>query len=213
MVKMSNELKNEFASVLVNDIGTKVIDGITYVLFLNAGADSDEIKRYGELIKKADNLGISRQEAISAFKVANGCIFDMNMQLAKQLSYGIIANAATKEGVTLDSYDMVKNGPEQRREDDIQKLAEYLNKEHKNGKREIQLALYSRNKVDKIEFAAKRSNNSDAKVIYQAFAVRHWDLNRIGDVLRQKYNISIKDIKAGEILPTKTGVRFCISLN
>lgn len=203
MANISNEMKQALVSMLVESIGTKVKDGITYVLLLDSGSDQAKIEEYKKIQTMAGT-------AIRSYQLKNGYVFDMDLGLAKELSASLVATIAKKENMQVDSYDQVKDGPERRREEDIQALAKFLAKQYKEGKKSVDIALFSRNKVDKIEFTAKNKQNQDVKVTYPAFAIRHWDMQRVGEILGRQYNIALAGANAGEVLPTKTGVRFAI---
>lgn len=211
---MTSEVKTKLANMLVDDIGPKeVLDGITYILLTNTGKDAEKITEFTKLQKEIADCGIDPNTIIRKYDVSNGAIFDMNLNVAKQTSAFVtqsMIKAGAVKGANITNADLIGDGPDKRRYEDIVKLAKFLVKSAKERKSVVEIALFSRNKVGKTTFNAKRGNE-DVAVTYNAYAIRHWDIQQLNQLL-QREGISVVNVEAGEIIPSKNGVRFKLTL-
>ena len=93
------------------------------------------------------------------------------------------------------------------------KLARKCIHEFKEGHKTFDVALFSRNSVPRIVVSGKDpKSGKDGVVTYDAYAVRHWDIEEVNAKLLAKEGIRIAKIEPCEVIPTKTGVRFRLHL-
>lgn len=212
MAALSENTKKKIANLLIEDIGAKeVLDGITYVLL--TANDKAKINEIEQLRADIQADGVQADQVIRTWKVSNGVIFDLNIAVAKQTAEFLVASS-DQMGLTNTgsmNKDLVGNKPEKRRQEDIEKLAAFLKTCWKEGKHAVELCLYSRNKVGVTTFNARRGGQ-DVRVKYNAFAIRHWDISVINDNLLAREEFKVVKVEAGEIVPSKNGVRFKLYL-
>ena len=211
--KFDAKTKEGLTLFLVESIGEKAYDGITYVLLSSSNEeDRKKISNYNNIRKHLESNGYDSNQVMQALQVPNGVIFDLNVEAAREMTVQLarMIGEAT-DGKIGGNVDLINDGPMKRREKDINELAKYLVAQAKQGKNHVELALFSRNFTRKIICTAKDSNNKDVQIKLNAYAVRHWDIPKVSNVL-MSMGYKITGAKAGEILPSKTGVRFTISV-
>lgn len=212
---LSDAVKSKITNLLVENIGAKeVCDGITYVLL--TANDSDKIREIYALQKEIQECGVDPNTILQSYKVSNGVIFDLNIGVAKQIASFLVTNGVNKgmiDGRKISGPDLIKDTPEKRRKEDIEKLGKFLKQCFKNKKYVVDLALFSRNKVGVTTFNAKdRKTGKDATVKYNAYAIRYWDIEVLNRVVLANEEFKVVKLEAGEILPSKNGVRFVLTL-
>lgn len=213
---LSTETKTKIANFLVEDIGPKeVLDGITYVLLSNSERDMAKARELATIQKEVEAAGVNVNNVLRSYTVSNGVIFDLNLGVAKQTSE-FITQSMCKVGAIdkskLSSPDLIKDGPDKRRYEDIVKLGKFLKSCYDKKMYVVDIALFSRNKVGTTTFNAKK-DGKDVTVKYNAYAIRHWDIGSLNDNILCKQGFAVSKIEAGEILPSKNGVRFRLTLS
>lgn len=211
--KLSKEVVEGLTDVMLNVIGGKAYDGITYAMY-NGSAENDkkvvaQVNAIREEIKKE---GFEPNNFIKLIKAPNGVIFDMDLQVSREINNALAQIVAKKTGnQQLAQIDLTSDGPLKRRKQDFELLVKYIISESKKGNNVVSVALFSRNYVPKIVYTAKNAKKEDVKVTINSFAIRYWDIEAVNELLiTQGYRIV--NVKIGEILPTKTGVRFEIQV-
>lgn len=222
MGKMTKEALDRLTDFVVNNIGSKGLDGITYVMALKE--DKDLIAKCMKVREELKKAGFQKDEVFRVYELENGYIFDTDISIVKLVTKQLIKCAARDgelndvENYKLDEEAIFRDGPEKRRMADMKALANYCVKQSKEGKYKLEIALFSRNSVQKIVLtgSAKSSNSDyskrDVLVQYSAFAIRHWDIAEINEKLLAKNGIKIERITPCEVLPSKTGVRFILDM-
>lgn len=213
---LSAETKTKLANFLVEDIGPKeVLDGITYVLLSGNERDVAKAKELTKIQAEVDEAGVNHNNVLRSYKVSNGMIFDLNLGVAKQTSEFItqsMCKAGAIDKSKLSSADLIKDGPDKRRYEDIVKLGKYLKTCYDKKQYTVDVALFSRNKVGTTTFNAKK-DGKDVTVKYNAYAIRHWDIQSLNENILYKLGFGVSKLEAGEILPSKNGVRFRLTLS
>lgn len=212
-MKLSKKLIDELTNFLVTNIESKALDGITYVLALKE--NKELIKSCLNIRDIAEESGLKKNEVFRAYEVSNGWIFDMDLNVARYISAQLCKVVAKDKGLALDNPDLIGDRPAARRKEDINKLIKYCISRHKEGKRSLEVALFSRNAVPKITLTGyggvKGNTSGDLVVTYNAYAIRHWDIGEVNEGLLP-HGIWIAKVKPCEVLPSKTGVRFVLDL-
>jgi len=212
MADIPKELYGKLTEFLTIEIESKVLDGITYVLALKNDADRENIERYKRIKEAALKSGFGPNEVFRVYELSNGYIFDMDLNVAKQITY-LLAKKVNQTNKAIPATDIIGDKPEERRREDMQKLAKKCITQYKAGNKVFDVALFSRNSVPRIQITAKDSHSNDTVITYDAYAVRHWDIEEINERLLAKEGIKIAKIEPREVLPSKTGVRFTLHLS
>lgn len=214
---MTTRLLDMLTDFLVTNVEGKAMAGITYAMALK-GQDDALIERGKRIKEETKNAGFTNGEVFRAYELSNGYIFDMDVSIAKYITEQLAKKVSREQKIALPVTDLIGNRPEQRRGEDMRRLADYCIKQYKEGKRELELALFSRNNVPKIVITGtatsgnKAVNGKQIVVEYKAFAIRHWDIEDLNRSLLAPYGIMIEQITPCEVLPSKTGVRFILKL-
>lgn len=210
--KASPELINKMTEFLINEIGSKSIDGITYTMVLKEDKDKEAFKRYMEIRKEAQKCGYSSDEAFRVYEVSNGYIFDMDMSVVKKISRELSKAVSKTNGGQTPISDFIGDKPDKRRKSDMLGLAKYVKSEFDSGNMEVQVALFSRNSTPRIMITGIGPKNEMLTIRYNAYAIRHWDIETINSALLIPAGIRIAKLEPCEVLPSKTGVKFKLYL-
>ncbi len=222
--QMTREALDRLTDFVVNNIGSKSLDGITYAMALKE-QDKELIAKCMLVREELKKAGFDKDEVFRVYELENGYIFDTDIAIVKQVTKQIVKSLIRSGEMTAETVaqmnedEMFTKGPEKRRMADMQALANFVVKKYKEGIGNVEVALFSRNSVQKIVITGSaQSKNSDyAKkdvvVQYSAFAIRHWDIAEINERLLYKHGIRIDRITPCEVIPSKTGVRFKLSLS
>lgn len=208
MATASPELINMMTDFLISEIGSKSLDGITYTMVIKQESDRELYNKYMRIRKEAQNCGFGPDEAFRVYEVANGYIFDMDMSVAKKISFELSKAVHKTNGGTTPVTDFIGDNPDKRRKADMLGLARYVKSEFDKGKRVIEVALFSRNSSPKIMVTCIGTNNEMIVIKYNAYAIRHWDIETVNAALLIPAGIRISTIEPCEILPSKRGVKF-----
>lgn len=214
-MKISKELMDRLTNFLFEAIGGKVVDGITYTMEISP-EDDEAIKNYLELKDMVVKEGFKNNEVFRVYNVANGYIFDMDLAIVRYLNDKVFKAVSKNTGLNCDGNAVIGYGPEVRRKQDMESLAKYCISQFESNKTEFEVALFSRNSVPRITISgkdsAKGSQGKGVVVTYNAYAIRHWDIEEINNRLLIPKGLRITRIKPCEILPSKTGMRFVLSV-
>lgn len=213
MAQFSNELLNQLTEFLIHEIDVKALDGITYTFLLKDNKYQETYKRYLKIKEEAHRCGYSNDEIFRIYEVSNGYIFDMDLKVAKKITEELSKAVAKSNGGKTLSVDVLSKGPDKRRKADMTSLAKFVKQEYDSGKRKIEVALFSRNSVPRIIISGVDKNNKPIAIKYNAYAIRHWDIELINEKLLVPAGIRIAKIEPCEILASKTGVRFVMYLD
>ena len=210
MGTLTNDLLNKLTEFLICEIGSKAIDGITYAMVLKETKDKEIYKRYMDIRKEANDNGFTPEELFRVYEVANGYIFDMDLNVAKKITYELSKAVAKANGGQTEAADLIGEGPNKRRTADMYGLAKLVKKKYDEGKREIEVALFSRNSVPRIMVTGIGPKNELITIKYDSFAIRHWDIESVNANLLIPAGIRIAKIEPYEVLPSRTGVKFVL---
>lgn len=211
--KLDDKIKDGLMLFLIHSIGGKSYDGITYALLTSSTEEEKKKIASCNTIRKAlEESGIEAAQVLQALKVPNGVIFDLNIGVMKELTFELAKEIGQASGGAIGGeIDLINDGPIRRREADIREMVKYLASRGNDGVSNVEIALFSRNSTRRIVYTAKDKQGRDVQVKMNAYAVRHWDIPTISNNLME-LGYKITGAKAGEILPSKTGVRFTIQL-
>lgn len=207
---LSKELLDELTEFLCCEIGGKVLDGITYVMTLKGTKDNKYTTKYAKIREEADKCGYDKNEAFRVYELSNGYIFDMDLSIAKYITKLISKKVLTDKNGVPD--DLINNNPNKRRTEDMIKLAKRSLTAFKKGETTMEVALFSRNSTPKIIITGNDKANARNKVVlqYDAYAIRHWDIEEINDKYLIPRGMKIHMIEACEVLSSRSGVRYIL---
>ena len=212
MAKFSNELLNRLTEFLIIEIGEKALSGITYALYIKNEKDKEVYERYNAIKKEVLKCGYSNDEVFRIYEVSNGYIYDLDLSVAKKITTELAKAVAKTNGGTTPVGDLIGDGPSLRRKADMLGLAKYVKQQYDEGKRVIEVALFSRNSVPRIVITGIGPNKEMLPIRYTAFSIRHWDIQSINANILIPAGIRISKLDPCEVLPSKTGVRFILSI-
>lgn len=210
--QVSEELLNKLTEFVVCELAEKVLDGITYTLVIKTPRDRPLYKKYMEIKKEAIKCGYDNNELFRVYEVPNGYIFDLDISVARTIIdkiYNTIAEAENWKGLP---NGVLGNGPSQRRISDMRALGKYIKQQYDSGARDIEVALFSRNSSNTIVISGKGPKGEKLAVKYHAYAIRHWDIEALNSNILIPLGIRVDRVAPSEILPSKTGVRFVLSM-
>lgn len=211
MAGFSKKLLDMLTEFMVCEVGSKAIDGITYTLLLKNNKDKEEIDRYMDIRHEATKCGYGSNELFRVYEIANGYIFDMDIATAKQITAEIV-KTLNKNNAKIQNTDLINNMPDQRRKKDMIALGRLLKEEYDKGKSQVELALFSKNSTNRIIINGKNSSGDAVEIRYNAYAIRHWDIELINEKLLIPAGFRVSRIQPCEILPSKTGVSFIFTM-
>lgn len=212
MAEISKKLLDMLSDFLISEIGSKVLDGITYTMIFKTPKDKASYDRYMTIKKEVEKCGYSNDEIFRVYEVTNGFIFDMSIEIAKQITAQLAEAVAKSNGGKTPTGSIVMDMPEQRRKKDIISLARYLKSEYDNGRTQVEVALFSKNVTNKIMVNGKNTRGDAISIKYNAYAIRHWDIEILNEKFLIPAGFRVRRIQPCEILPSKTGVSFLFTL-
>lgn len=210
MAKFSRELLNMLSEFMITEIGASALDGITYALV--AREDTKRYKQYLAIREEANKCGFNSNEVFRFHELINGYIFDMDILTAKQITAEISRNVAAFTKGKTPIGELLKERPEKRRLRDLEALSKVLKAKYDSGVRNVEVALFSKNSTNKITIHGKGPNNKRLAIVYNAYAIRHWDIELLNERFLIPANFRVSSLRPCELLPSKTGVSFLFTL-
>lgn len=212
MGNMSKTLLDMLAEFMICEVGSKALDGITYTMILKTSKDQQLYDRYMKIKTEALNCGYNDTELFRVYELSNGFIFDMDISTAKQIIAEMNKAVEQSGGETPYTLDILNEMPDKRRKNDMKNLARYLKQEYDKGKNQVELALFSKNATNRIMINGKSHGGENLMICYNAYAIRHWDIELVNEKLLIPAGFRVSRIQPCEILPSKTGVSFIFTL-
>lgn len=213
MAEFSRNLRNQLSEFLLNEIQSKALDGITYAMLSKDQKDREDYERYMTIRKEADMCGYDQDQVFRVFELNNGYIFDMDLSTAESILSALSKPLINSEGVKGNIFDVMGSRPAEHRAKDMKLLADYIKSEANKGNTEITVALYNRNSTNKVMISGKTMDNKPVTIIYKAYAVRHWDLGQLNSKLLIPNGLRVSKVQPCEVLPSKTGVSFILTIS
>jgi hypothetical protein len=212
MSKISKELLDMLTEFVICELDSKALDGITYTMVLKSDKNKELYDKYMGIKNEAVRCGYNNNEVFRVYELMNGYIFDMDILTVKQITAEIIKAVDKVNGGKTPVRELLGDLPEQRRKKDMIALAKYLKSEWDSGNRQVEVALFSRNATNKIIIHGKGPNGEDLAIRYNAYAIRHWDVEYINEKALIPAGFRVSKIQPREILPSKTGASFMFTL-
>lgn len=200
----SAELKAKLAGFLMDYLGSKVSDGITYVLLTSDKKDTERFNELTSLKAELDKAHVN-PNVFRCYQVSNGYIFDVDIGVARDLTAQM-----AREVMNIDR-DLIGDGPQKRRRADIERLAKSCKAWFNKGVNTVEVALFSRNSVPRINITGRDAKGAAKMLTYEAYAIRHWDIDEVNSILLSS-GIRITAVDTHEILPSETGLRVTLHI-
>ena len=211
MADYSKDLLNMLSEFVVGEIGARALDGITYTMIFEddvKGKSSALYERCKAIKNECYRCGFDVQEVFRVYQVSNGYIMDMDLDTVREVTTEIAKGVAIENGDDTIDTDLIKDKPIQRRKRDMVNLAKFLKSKYDMGQTEVSVALFSKNTTSRIIINAVGPDGANIMIMYNAYALRHWDIPIVNERLLMPAGFRISRIRPGEILPSKTGVSF-----
>jgi len=212
MAELSKKLLDMLTEFMLCEIGSKSLDGITYALLTKSNKDKETVSRYKEIIAEKTRCGYNDRQIFRVYEISNGYIFDMDMDIVKQLTHKIAKSLSKTNPGSIADLDLIKDLPTKRRNKDLVGLSKYIVNQFKEGKTQIEVALFSKNSTNRIMIHGKGPNGEPLAIAYYAYAIRHWDIEILNAKLLIPQGLRISRIQPCEVLPPKTGVSFLFNI-
>jgi hypothetical protein len=136
----------------------------------------------------------------------------MDIMTAKQIIAEIAKSVAKANNGATPTSEILNDNPEQRRKKDMINLAKFLKSEFDKGNKQVEVALFSRNTTNRIIINGIGNNGEELVIRYNAYAIRHWDIETVNEKLLIPAGFRVSRIQPCEILPSKTGVSFLFTM-
>ena len=175
--------------------------------YVNSKGAETDIENLRKIREEAFNCGFEANELFRIYEVSNGWIYDIDMNIAKKITVEISKIVAKNNGGKTPTGDLIGDKPERKRKAEMTALAKKVKKAYENGAREMEIALFNRNTTNRITVSGKTTTGEPVSVMYDAFSLRHTDIEVVNDKLLIPIGIKITRIVPYDILPSKTGVR------
>lgn len=212
MAKPSSRLMNMLAEFIVRELGAKVLDGVTYAMFLDSKAtDQKSFENYMRIKDEAIECGFPSNEVIRAYKVSNGSIIDVDLIYAKQV-LAKVAKAIAQSKDEAEYTDRIGDTPERRRERDIRALAKQLRQSYDSGKNQVEVVLFNRSAINRALISGTGLHGEKLMVRYNSYALRPEDIETINEFLLIPSGIRVSSMQACEILPQCQGCVFLLEM-
>ena len=210
---LTSDIMEELTDFYASEISDKLFMGVTYVMLLKDSGMDNKIQKYLDLKQRIMENNTTSADIMRAFEMCNGYIFDLGLRPAQQLALDLIKSTfSTDEQLPKEAILMIKDKPLDRRKAELKNLAIKCLNELKAKPTEKQVvfdvALYSRNTTNSIRFMANGPKNERIRVSYDAFNLKHTDLDELNRAFLVPKRLRVCSVQPCEILPTRTGVRF-----
>ena len=213
MATYTEDLKNMLTEFVVAELGVKATYGITYAMFLKDNKKDQALyERYMDIRKEANKCGFSTDQIIRVYELTNGYVIDLDINVVKDILKDIWHYVNQNTSAQIDASAFIGNKPTQRRLKDLAILAKNCKSKFDSGNLEYMIALFCKNMSNRIVFSAYNPNKESIICAYDAYALRHWDIEQLNLDYLIPAGFRVARIQPFEILPTKTGVSFLLVL-
>lgn len=215
MAEVSVDVLNGITEFVVTELGAKVLDGISYILVPKKDRYKSTIERYDNLRRLMNKEEIPAGDIFRRYEVDNGIIYELDLVEAIKTTELISKQVADSNGGETPEGDLgIRESAYERHRRDMQRLCDLVVKAAKKDVGKIEVALFSKNLQDSIIITGNDAADSKRRVAvkYNAFALRHTDIEELNREYLSMYNLMISKVSVCELLPTVTGVRFILSI-
>ncbi len=213
MAELSKATLNLVSKFLTTEVESRAAEGITWQLLLK-GRHDDRIAEYKALRETITAEGFGPNDIFRMYELSNGYIFDMDLGLATKMTIKLANAMASRMNIPSGETFGARmcEDAEKRRQEDLEKMAKRVLTHAKNREATFEMALFSKNSIPKIVINGKNSKGEAVTASYDAYAVRHWDIEEINVKYLVPKGVRIVKIEPCEVIPTMTGVRFIVHI-
>lgn len=210
-LELSAEAMSSLSRFYDKEISEKILRGVTYGLTFKS--DSALNTEYLELKQRLKDEGFSGSDILRVYELCNGYIYDLDIRMCQKIVVDLITSTLNpNEKLSQNDILMIKDKPRARIKEDMQKLANKCISELNTNHTKVDVALFSKNTTNQIKFKAELENGREILLTYNAYCLRHTDLEELNRDYLVPKGARISKIQPCEILPTKTGVVFTLWL-
>lgn len=221
-MEMSKELMDMLAGYVTGEIGGKALNGVTYAFEIKRTDKKDlavskvnqKYEKYSLVLEELRKCGFGEGEIFRIIEVANGYIFDIDIDMLGQIVEQIYKGLDKVNG---DEKEYDKAFYMRMRKIHLARLAKYCkmvyDKESVEGAPvTVEIALYNRNSVPQVVLCGKLDKKEYAKIAYEAFMLSHDDIECANREALIDVGLRVTDVRIYEILPNEMGVRASITV-
>lgn len=204
---VSESVLNKITEIICRDIGSAILDGATYILITDKPNMKYKIEKYISVRRDLDAEGFSSDEVFRVYKVSNGYVFDIDMNTAKTITASLAQIMGQSNDNIKTIRELIDKEPLERVKKDKELLAKRIIKGFKNGERTIDVALFSRNKSNKILVMADDKDGNQGAISFSSYALRLNDLTDLNTEFLIENGVRIASVDYHEILGSNSGLR------
>ena len=145
--RISEELLNLLSGYMVDEVGSKALNGVTYSFvfkpeylsnmnkkgsYVNSKGAETDIENLRKIREEAFNCGFEANELFRIYEVSNGWIYDIDMNIAKKITVEISKIVAKNNGGKTPTGDLIGDKPERKRKAEMTALAKKVKKAYEN---------------------------------------------------------------------------------
>lgn len=208
---LPREIIDRLTDFYLNELASKAVYGISYAVF--EASDKEKIKKYKALRELVDQNGYAKNEVFRMVEFSNGVVFDIDNSMTSYITKEVLT-VMQEEDASLDVQlgHVIKIGTKAR-DTSMLNLAKHCLNEYKNKHREIEIVLFRSDNSSHALVNARVAGARDRVLLkYEAYMLKHWDLELVNKRHLIKAGIKINGVKALEILPNGAGVLFKLAM-
>lgn len=206
-LNLSEEALSSLRRFYNSEIADAIVRGVTYGITLKS--DSAKNADYLEIKQRLKDEGFGNSDILRVYELCNGYIFDMDIRMCQKMAVDLLRSTMSPdEKLSQNDILSLKDKPAERFREDMKKLADRCISELNQGYTEVDVALFSKNNTNKIQFNGRLESGKPMLFTYPAYCIRHTDIEELNRTYLIPKGAKISKIQLCEILPTKTGVRF-----
>lgn len=207
-LELSSGVMDRLNRIYSNEVGDAILRGVTYGLTFKT--DSSKNTDYLETKQRLKDEGLKGSDVLRVYELCNGYIYDLDVRICQKLAIDSLRSVLPPDRkISQNEILALKDKPKERLKEDMKRLADKCVSEISKNNTEIEVALFSKNSTNRIQFRAiMDKSNKEVIFSYNAYCLRHTDLEELNRTYLIPKYIRISKIQPCEILPTKTGVKF-----
>jgi len=207
-----NDLK-QLENIITEEIAENSLYGVSWFLIKNdTKYRENDVESYLRLRESLTESGIETTDVFRVLEAANGYCFDISMNTILQVTSHIISEANKNVEKEEDKISFDKNIINKKYEDkrnlEFKRLSKKIEKALKDGKNELDIALFSDNELGKINVNCIDENNNKVKISLDAFKLKHWDIVKLNSDYLSRRGIRVIEVEIFNILPGNHGVKY-----
>ena len=215
MYKLDVGMTNSLSEFLCDELGEKVLKGISYIVVSKADSNRKKVEKLDNLRRSLSKNGVPDNKVFRRYELLNGYIYDMELDEAIDLTIAITSSMA-EQGKLEQKYigDFgIRNIAISRKVEDLQLLCRKCVEGVRKGKSEMDFVLFSRNRSPQVVITGKDAyTGAKIAIKYDSFALRHTDVEELNREYLKLHGLIVTKVIVHEIVPGSRGVLFTLKL-